>query len=252
MASTFKELYDEFKDAVKIYTEKLDITETAFVRMLSRGMQIFQRETEYIEKWAEINVLPDSENFPLPDDVLRIIEMRDKNDLAFVMTEFTQFNRIRENIATGLIETPRDYTRHVYALRKGLARIFTVYAQEILIHPYENDKSVKLYYIVNLHPMSEKSSQWNTVDPITGTPTGWYPLNTRFETMFHNAMINYVLQPYEYAFLNFAIAEYIKSQGNINYKVFEEMFYVEIEKAKLNKPTLFKEGTPQYCLAPHS
>lgn len=253
MASTFKELYDEFKDAVKIYTEKLDITETAFVRLVSRGMQIFQRETEYIEKWARLSVIPNSENFPRPDDLLRIVELKDSAGLTLVSQGFVQFNRTQENMTVGILETPRDYSRHIMGLhRPGLARIFTMFAQEIIIHPYQGDQYIDLYYIPNLHPMSEKSSQWNTTDPNTGQPTGWYPLNTRFEIMFHNAMINYVLQPYEYAFLNFAIAEYIKSQGNINYKVFEEMFYMEIEKAKFNKPILFKEGSPQYCLAPHS
>ena len=45
MASTFLELYSDFQDEVKLYTEKLDVTELSFMRRFTKGIQAFQQET---------------------------------------------------------------------------------------------------------------------------------------------------------------------------------------------------------------
>ena len=44
--STFRELYSDFQDTAKLYTEKMDNTEVTFMRLITRAAQEFQLETE--------------------------------------------------------------------------------------------------------------------------------------------------------------------------------------------------------------
>lgn len=257
MASTFAELFSDFQDQVKIYTEKLDLTEFAFMRLFTKAMQVFQRETEYVQKYVDVPYNVTDEVFYVPDDMLRPIEVKDVDGYTFVWQEYTQYTRNLELYADGYIDTPVNYTIRMPQYRNGnLARYITQYNRQFHIYPENRytgtaDDTLYLWYIPDLHPISQNSSQWNYNDTL-GNPAGWFPHDTRFDMMFRTTSVNNSLAPYEDAFLNHAIAMFIRSQGSANYRVFEKTFWDEVERAKWNKPVLFREAVRPYYLAPYN
>lgn len=267
MSSTFAEIYSEFQDAVKIYTTKLDITPLSFMRRLSRGMRHFQRETEYIQ--AAIILPIDANNlFTVPNDLNRIIELKDDNGYTIVPQQNNQFFRNQEHWLDGKLETPSDYSIRMQNYlrgqatfnpnrslsRPGMSRMYTLYNRVITIYPDYGDTSLDLYYIPNIDAISQNSTQWvrDPANPGNDPLFDWYPITTQFDNRFRTSTLHPDIAPYEEAFLNYAIADYIKSQGSANYKVFEQVFLAEVERAKVNKPTYFKEGVRDYFMAPWS
>lgn len=250
--STFYELYGDFKDATKIYTEKLDVTELAFMRMLTRGVQTFQRETEYIETVATVLYNQTDQAFMVPTDFLRLVEIKDENYLTVLIQSHTQYTRNLELAPDYMQETPTDYGMRMRGgeYRSERVRIANIYNRTIYIYPYQNDTKLYVWYIPDLHAISEASPQWNY--NTNNLPAGWYPVETNFQQKFQTTTINEVLAPYEDAFLAYAIASFIRSQGSANYKVYEEMFWNDVERAKMNKPDYFKEGVREYMISPWS
>lgn len=251
--STFYELYSDFQDAIKSYTEEIDVTPLAFMRLYSKGMQYFQRETEFIERQVEITYDDTNSRFIIPDDVLRMIAVKDSNDYSILLQDFQQYIQNIERWKNGTMEVPVDYARHLmptyhYA---SYPRIATIYNRVLMLYPYNSDTSLYIYYVMDIHAISSDSSQWNRLDD-NGNPVGWYPLDQRFDLMFKQASVTPTLKPYEDAFLKYAIAEYIKSKGSINYKVFEDWYMQEVERGKMNKPLYYKEGSTKYMMAPYS
>ena len=111
MASTFAELYSDFQDRVKAYVEKLDITEYSFMRMLTQGIQKFQRETEYAEKVVKIQkeVNGNREVFIVPNDMIRPIDVRAMHETPygveeeiFLLQSYEQFIRNKDSGRWGI------------------------------------------------------------------------------------------------------------------------------------------------------
>jgi hypothetical protein len=259
-------LFGDYQDAIKEYTEKLDVTERMFMRTITRGMQIFQRETNYIERYVQL--LPDvNGNFNIPDDCILVNELRDDQQVKLLMQNYNQYARNVEKWDTGYLETPFDYTIRTTLtyddnsitnfLRDcacmadiGNMRLFAIWGRRIYIYPYKAFPNMYLRYIPDIHAFSDNSPQWNTTD-INGNPTGWAPAN-RFDTMFRTTVMSPGFAPYEQAFVNYAIAQYIMAKGSANYRVYQKDFWEEIERAKLNKPLYFTEGVSDYFMAPWS
>lgn len=273
MASTFAELFSDFEDSVKIYVEKLDVTPQSFMRMLSRGMQLFQRETEYTEAYAQITANATSGLFFIPDDYIRAVEVKDSSNYTIVPQQVNQFNRNLELWEDGHLETPRDYSMRMQgylrgqganttasrngSLRENMSRIYTIYNRQISVYPDYDDTVLNFWYIPDVHAISINSAQWSTFDTTTGTydptlPLLWFPIDTQFMTMFTTRGCNILFAPYEEAFLNYAISLYLKSQGSMNYKVFEDYFWQSVARAKENKPIKFHEGVRDYMFSPYS
>jgi len=272
MSSTMAEMFSDFRDMAKLYTETLDVTELAFMRWLTKGIQIFQRETEYVEQVQRIDLNADN-IYMLPTDVLRIIELRNglipqdeanypTATVPILIVDFEQFTRIRDTLHTGVGRTPNVY---MYHYPDKSVYIATVWRQEILIYP-QYDGPLYLWYIPDLSPLSA-TEQWIRADDTTTVPityNSWYPLDqvivhpitgqniTRFMYQFSTKRLNPVLSPYENAFIDYALSWFIKSKGSANYRVFEQSFKQEIERAKVNKPTLFQQGIVDYKFAPFS
>ena len=267
MASTFAELYSDFKDSVKIYTEKMDVTELEFMRFLTRGMQVFQRDTEYIEAYAEIT--KGTDGFFIPDDMIRPVVLKDINGYTLLQQNFKQYTRNLEKWTDGYLETPTDYSMRMQsylaeqanlrATNDGMdystSRLYSIYNREIFMYPDYSDVTIYMWYIPDVHAISINSSQWSTWDSTTktfATPYLWYPIDTQFTDMFTTRGINVLLAPFEEAFLDYAIAKFLKSQGSANYKVFEQSFKETEQWAKENKPQKFHEGVGEYMFAPYS
>lgn len=112
--STFRELYSDFQDTAKLYTEKMDNTEVTFMRLITRAAQEFQLETEYLQKIATLNPQTDVNGnivgYAVPNDLIRIVELRDPADLSkrFLSQEFTQYTANMDRDAGPYTETPFD------------------------------------------------------------------------------------------------------------------------------------------------
>lgn len=261
MASTFQELYSDFTDLVKIYTTKLDVTPLQFMRLFSKGMAEFQRETEYLEAYVEVDKDVNGV-FTVPVDMLRLVELKDKHGVNFLIQNYEQFRRNVEKTTDGFIETPTNYSIRLKGIFNGLtygnvsdtARMAAMWNRRFLIYPDLNDVTLKVYYIPELHPISQNSRQWSDYDPNTNPAptTKWFPFDSRFNTMFSSTGVHPSLSPYESTFLDYAVGTYIKSQGSPNYAVFEKSYAIGVEKAKVNKPSYYREGVASYHMAPKS
>ena len=244
MASTFAELYSDFLDSVKIYTEKLDETELMFMRRFTRGMQIFQRETEYIDMQAIVTRQATAPFFTMPFTALRIIEVRDASNRVILLNETVQFGR---NLDAGYYSR----TPHTFDLMQKSfntpTRLVTNIGRELILQGDNSTSDTQLfvYFIPDLPAFSQPSTPADPWD----IWQRWYPIDTSFFNLFTTARLVPQLAPYENAFTDYAIASYLKSVGSVNYRVYEESFYREIEKAKMNKPLNAKEQARDYTLA---
>lgn len=242
MASTYRELYSDFQDKIKLYTEKLDFTEQQFMRRLTRGMQLFQRDIEMIEAYADISRADVTGPFLLPNDLLRIKELKDANNYTILAQGFNQWNRNQEHTLDNKLETPVDYSTRMTQYQPGGARLYAVWGRNLDLFPDEQDTALQLWYIPDIHAFSRASTQWQA----------WFANQTAFVNLFDTAVMHASLAPYEDAFVNYAVADFIQSQGSANYKVFESYFNKAKEEARLNKPMYNKESVRDYFFSPWS
>jgi len=265
MASTFADLYADYSDEIRRYTEKLDVTERQFMRNYTKAMQQFQRETEYMERYVELTPSSDS-LFYLPDDCLRVVELRSPDEEKLVQQDYMQYARNVEKWPGGYLETPYDYTigtnlrvenseifnylRGCCATSPGNVRLFTIWARRIYVYPYKDFDTLKLRYIPDIEAFSRNSPQWNTVDG-QGAPNGWFP-DTRFDTMFRTSGVAPSMAPYEDAFLTYAVMRYIRKMGSVNFREYKSEWNAELKRAKENKPLYWSEGVADYKMAPWS
>jgi len=258
--SYFRELFDDFTAEARLYVERLDVTEYVFMRYFTRGMQIFQRRTSYMETSARLERVDPSEvvdphpigvegMFRVPQDMLypQAVYWVDGSGamIRCVSQEHAQFASNLERAVGGYMETPLDYSAYSPASRVGwasgrnLAPVYTVYGRLLYIHP-PPPGGVIMDYVPDIHAISASSPQW----------AAWYPLETNFLPMFNQARVHPSLAPYERAFVAYALATFVRSNGSANYIVFEKEFEREVVDAIQNKPVYFREGIRDYGFAP--
>lgn len=250
MASYFSELYSDFQDRVKEYKEKLDITELSFMRMLTKGVQKFQQKVKLVERNVLVprNVLTDA--FPLPNDFLQLIEAKDEEGYTLVSMSWTQFTRNVEkrSDANEYVETTHDYMmrlREYYSrnAKSNYPRHITIFARNFAVFPNPSlDDNISFRYYPDMPAISRNSADW----------TAWFVGGVFDNSVFVSAQLHRSLAPYEDAFVDYAIAEYLMSIGSINYKVYEQRFQEEVQRAIAEKPTLVKEMVRDYMFAPYS
>ena len=257
MSSTFAELFSDFQDQAKVYTEKFDLTELSFMRLLTRGMQEFQRETHYVEKTVQINrgVAPNAPIFIVPDDMLVAIDVRALRDTPcgieeelFLNQSYTQLIRNKDKWAGGYLETPTDYAmrmpykRTVTSGKGPQTRMYSIWQRELITYPeYEGDTLV-MWYIPDVHAISAGSTQW----------APWFPIDTNFFPNFISRQVTDPLAPFEDTFVNYALSKFVMSQGSANYKVYEQAYKAAVARAIETKPTYYREGVGSYMFAPWS
>jgi hypothetical protein len=220
------------------------------MRLITRGMQIFQRQTEYLETAGTITRQVTAPFWLMPDNCKRIIEIRDSNNRKILQQEFTQYNRNVEMQSNGVFETPRDYD---YRSLNAPTRMIQNLGRELGLQPDTNpliptDTTLTVYYVPDIPAFTQPSA----VPTIFDIWAAWYPLNTNFNTMFTTARIALSLSLFEQAFVDYACAQYLKSSGIANYKVFEDNFMMEVKNAIDIKPFYAKESTLLYNFAPWS
>jgi hypothetical protein len=262
MASTFLELYSDFQDEVKAYTEKLDVTELSFMRRLSKGIQRFQSETEYVEFRDILNRHPDG-FYRLPYEYKRIVKIEALGDerIQFEMGSFLQLNDSIERNNSGFIEK-RDNVE-INRRYSGERTIeYGLHGREFFFDTrLPANMRLRIFYIPDLSPISIGSALWTQPDDLTVTPNifrNWFPTDqlitdpvttmqvSRLLYMMGNTRLLSPMGEYEDAILNHAIASYIRSKGSINYQVFERNFNEGVKTAIINKPEPFRNGVADY------
>lgn len=260
--SCYSELFDDFIDKIKRYTEKLDVTEYSFMRTFSEGVHRFQRETRYVENM--VDVIPNNNGlFLIPDDMLYLVELRDRYNRPMLVVDPLQFQRIKDQWWTNRIETPVNYSYRIRSrqgedilfrfpfgleeIKEKLARIATIYERQLKWFPdhepdHRPDTKFTLWYIPDLRTLSRFSPQW----------AAWFPHETNFEPLFRTQQVHPSLLPFEEGFVSYAVAKWLQSQGNVNYKVFEAEYNESVAMGKANKPVLYQEGVAVYNMAPFS
>lgn len=230
MASTYSELYSDYLDNIKQYAEKLDVTPMSFMRAVTRATQLFQRETEIIETSYTINI-DANKDFVLPTDVLRIIEVSDVNNVVMLFNEATQFTRnIEQMTTTGLGEGVTIASHFTSIDPENPKRLVTVHNRKLYISGFTTgDTKLNIRYIPDIPAFSKNVALWSA----------WFVNEDSFETEFDKDSILPGLSHYENAMVDMATAYFIKSQGNANFKVYEQSFWAEVQKAKDNKATYF-------------
>jgi hypothetical protein len=250
MASTFRELYDDFKEQVVVYTAALPITENQFMRSYTRAIQIFQREAMYIDAGATLTKIDDGTGtfeFFTPDDFWQPIELKDASGYTIFPQEYTQQNRaIESDIGTGKIETAVDYSRRLgyrtdYAKAGNLARSYTVYARRIWLYPDLSDVTLHLKYVPDFHAFSVNSALW----------AAWQG-EINFSAMFNGTGLNPQISMYENTFLDYVIAQFLKRQGSSNYIVYEQSWQQFLKTSKELRPSFYSNGQRDYNFAPYS
>jgi len=256
MASTFSELYSDFQDSARTYTEQMNLTPLMFMRLFTRGMQKFQFITEYIQSYARISKAATQPFFTVPEDMLRPIIVRDTRGIQLLSQEFEQFELNYDVWEGGYLETPTKYNirlEHLNEMNRDDAytgmvpeptRLYTIYNRALYVHPFfpMNDTAFDLWYIPDIHAISTNSPQW----------AAWFPMETQFDIMFRTSRVHPDFAPFEDSFVNFALGRFLRAKGSPNYRVFEKMFEEEAMQAKLLKPQLRTEGFRPYYMAPYS
>lgn len=260
--SLFRELFDDFTAEALLYVERLNVTEVVFMRYLTRGMQLFQRKTAYVETSVRLQPAPPPPTQPVPTfvgpvyqvpaDMLYPIAVLWTPDptgaglIRCVFQSYTQFIYNVERAPAGYLETPIDYSVYTatgvrWPQHPRALPICTIYRRMLMIYPPPGQNDVVIMdYVPDIHAFSAGSPQW----------AAWFPLDTNFMNLFNTARPNPTLEPFERAFVAYALATFIRSNGNANYMVFEREFEREVQEAILTKPTLYREGLRDYAFAP--
>lgn len=232
MTSTFKELNDDCKARVRLYTEKLVYTEDVFMRFFVEGLKIFQRETQLDESSAVLTrTIP--ANFQLPSDCFWVKGCKDVNGVSILMNSAEQFERSRQKSRDGEI-VHLDYDRVIQYSQRDYTqrRIFTVIDRELIVFPDKGDTTLTLWYIPFVESFSRASTQW----------AAWFVDDASFLTEFESTSLTEVFVPYEGALVQYVVAQLLKTESNPNYALAEKTFWEEIEMAKKNKQQLFRRG----------
>lgn len=253
--SLFCEMFSDFQDMAKQYTEKLDVTELSFMRTLTRGIQEFQRETELVEMTVDINrQQPPLAPFMCPNNMIRPLDLRAIDPVdgtttqVFLSQSLNQMKRNTDKVLDGFLETPTDYEMRIKSIPGNRTingdnvSLYTIHGREIITFPSFTGNTLRMWYIPDLRAISAAHPEW----------ASWFPINTNFMPQFTTQVLNASLAPFEQAFIDYALAQFIKGKGSKNYLVFEQNFQTAIGRAIETKPVYFKQGASDYMFAHNS
>ena len=74
-----------------------------------------------------------------------------------------------------------------------------------------------------------------------------------FETLYSTTGPITGFQPYEDAIVSFAVSRLLKTQAGParqDYLVFEREFWAEVQRAKDNRPVMYRDGVAEYYMSP--
>ena len=258
--SSWKELYDDYKDATLNYVENVVITPIDFMRKITRAQQKFQIDTRLVWRAATLQRAVDSLGNPLPwfnlpAEFLEHIEIRDNCGHTLLSQGYDQFRRNQETYRHHFTNTPDTYSIRLDSkpvridaspmpeqTHHGNARTFTIAENnKVLIHPlHPTDMEIDILYYPDLVAFSEVEPNWSL----------WFPIEINFDAMFNTTQMNNEVRKFEQGILNYAIAEVVKRSGSDNYKIFEKAYNDCVQECIALMPKLNRESQRDYYYAP--
>lgn len=238
--STWRELYDDFRDKTTNYTEKLTVTPKQFMRYISQGIQSFQKDTRLMEALKEIPRAVDNSGnaltwFVPPFDLSEIVEIKDEYGHVFFSQEYGQYS---QNIETSNVDIPFSYAVNL----DYEARIFTMFARQIMIYPDYGETTLYMRYVPNLDAYSSNSPMWSS----------WFPEDNNFEIMFNGTGFPLSMREWEVPILEKTISDFIRRQGSQDWQFYDKSYKEAVLKCSQEKPTLYSRGQRNYNMAPWS
>ena len=259
MGSTYAELYADFREKVKSYTERIDVTPLSFMRILTQGMQDFQDKTDYMERAVEASIATAKPYYSLPvdcKDVVMINEMNSDGTEGNIIVKqdlSQQYYNMQKN-SKGYGSTPRNHDLEIRGSSNFIinntsrSKTYSLHNRNIIIEPSYPDK-IAIYYIVNFPAFTQPD---NSVDDIFNYWRDWYPIDTNFNSQFTTERVPVEFARFERAFLNFAVAEYLKKRSSQNFIYSETIYNKEVQYAKDTKPIRYNQGNVEYSISPYS
>ena len=241
--ASFKELGDQLLVAMRMYTAELPVTDPQILYWLSVGMQMFQREALLVESWASLTRNSTTMLFDEPEDVFVPVRLTDSNGHDLLSKEFDELKRLQEQSSTGFMDSPYQRSKRVNYGGTGIngdntMRLWARWNRSIYIWPDNGDTTLTLLYYPNLEAYSSVSTQW----------TPFFPLEVNFVTQYNSRALHPSLRPYERGVLYAACMEFLRMLPSPNYKVYEQLFYEEVNKAVMQKPLMATEVLRPYTI----
>lgn len=246
--SSWRELYDDFKDQTASYIEKLTITEKQFMRYISKALSSFQKDTALMEELRIVERAKDSNGTALswfipPYNLEVMTDVKDQSGASLLIRDYEQFAYY---LNTGSLMEPHNLSKEY----DYMPRLVTMFSRQIMITPDLGDERLYMRYIPNLDAYSSRSPMW----------ASWFPEDQNFNISFNETGVPLDMLVWESAILDKAIADLLKRKvvgspedSNVPvYKIFEASYFSSVGKCIQDKPTLFRGGVRNYHNGPWS
>lgn len=146
--SLMTEVYADYKNEIRSYTQDIVPTPFMFMRDYSIAMSEFQKETKYIE--ASLKIEPVNNKFYVPADYYYMTQVLSPCGNILEERSAKQFDyRFNKNIY---------YSAHMGIEPYSGRGFYTIYNGEIVVD--KDYEALYIRYIPHLHPISESSEQW--------------------------------------------------------------------------------------------
>lgn len=240
--TTWKELFDDFTSDNLLFQERVPITPRQFMRWAAEARMKIQRRTQLSDNFKTLTASGGA--YSIGDDVLQIITAFDGGGQEMVLTSMLQNSMIREQDPLGLNEVPYNWSlkRDVEFIKNWGPESRTFYLDsdyQIKVHP-DDGRDIVLHYIVDFHPFSASSTQWN----------GWFASDAAFENLFQTAVDAPEIMQFNEGILAYTSMKYHKSIQSQLWTSYAAEYGEVIDTITANKPVYYTNGTAPYNLGP--
>jgi len=244
--TSWNEYYDDFLDNISLYREKLPMTERRYMRWAAEGLADAQRRAQVITDVKKLTT-QDGTNFPLGNDVLRIIKVVDSTGTELLSQSIGQKQMVVEQSLTGYNENP-----HWFGLYKPGTTIGTFGGYEPRIYdrngtvdtirvypPTDVNEQLTMDYVVEIHRFTSGSPQW----------AAWFPSEAAFQAQFQQAPPQQWRQ-LDMAWQMYCVMQYLLVTRNPDYQVYADRYQSAVQQAMLNQQQHFDSGASAYSMTP--
>jgi len=266
---TYQELYSNFVESVKLYHQDAVFTDKLFMSLITRAAREFQRMTKFLETEKLVYKAND---YDTGNDIVEVIEISDRYNTKLITMSYQQARREVERSGTGFNAESNDvngwlgwqwrYNNHAenvynYDSKRSKnnfpnerestttwgnhTRIATIMKNRLYVYPTDadsiDDEYFRILYYPDIHPFSEKSTQWSE----------WFPYDTNFNELFMTTGFDGVLSQYEDLFVEKAVSTFVMNRLDTNQAFIRKGIWIEgVKLALSNKPTLYSPGVSVY------
>lgn len=245
--SAWIDLYEDYRDRLKLYQETPDVTPVEFMRKYSYSLRYVQRLTGYVRAMKTATSISSTQDGtiysltdPPGDDVETLLIVWDPYNREVFPAQSQHFQDTYELAQM----QHNDFPRHQAVGKPGTpppASFVAPYVgnienrmywqpdrTQIIVYPeVPNAAPLRLYYIVSIPAFSSTASWlWNN----------FFPLDTQFEPAFLTA-IPVIFDPLEEAALYHALYTQLQAQRHPAWQEILGLFREQVEVLNKNMPT---------------